>query len=295
MENDLKHAFGDRNNSEFVISADGTVIVARQWSDTAALRQDLEKLVGKAETLTEPSSPPGGPAAEPGKIASGVVSRVPRPAGAKPLRVVARSPESGDPAFLKLRAEAAPPFGQEKGGAVHLSFQLDPIHRVHWNNLAEPLRVSFTVPEGVTVSPGALEAEKVEKAEADRDPRDFLVDVSWEDAEKPLVLAAHYFPCDDDDRWCKAVTQVFELHWVFDPDAGRVQGGAAVPRRPGLRPGMPDPARMLTRFDSDEDGRISREEAPPPMTQRFRFMDEDKDGFISKEELERSFARRRGE
>ena len=38
MKNDLKHAFGDRNNSEFVISPEGKLVIARSWSDPEQLR-----------------------------------------------------------------------------------------------------------------------------------------------------------------------------------------------------------------------------------------------------------------
>lgn len=40
MENDLKHAIGDAPNSEFVIDAEGRIIVARIWSKPELLRAD---------------------------------------------------------------------------------------------------------------------------------------------------------------------------------------------------------------------------------------------------------------
>jgi Ca2+-binding EF-hand superfamily protein len=59
------------------------------------------------------------------------------------------------------------------------------------------------------------------------------------------------------------------------------------------RSGAPDPSRILSRFDSDEDGKISREEATGPMAQRFDQADANEDGFVTKEELVNSFERRR--
>ena len=38
MENDLKHALGDRPNSEFVVDPDGKIVVSRSWSSPSDLR-----------------------------------------------------------------------------------------------------------------------------------------------------------------------------------------------------------------------------------------------------------------
>ena len=61
MDNDLKHALGDRPNSEFVIDPHGKIVVARQWSDPQALRTDLEDLVGpvaRPTTVADLNMPP---------------------------------------------------------------------------------------------------------------------------------------------------------------------------------------------------------------------------------------------
>ena len=49
MDNRLKHALGDRPNSEFIIDPKGKVVRKRAWSHPAQVRKDLEELVGKVD------------------------------------------------------------------------------------------------------------------------------------------------------------------------------------------------------------------------------------------------------
>ncbi|MDF1859915.1 MAG: hypothetical protein P1U87_06850 [Verrucomicrobiales bacterium] len=294
MANDLKHAFGDRNNSEFVISPEGEVLIARSWSDPETLRTDLEGLVGKAGTLTEATTGP--PVIEKeSKIAEGVVPRVPRPADSQALEVTSTRP-GDNPRYLKLRAEAPKSLLREGNGSLHLSFALDPIHQVHWNNLAPPMKFAITAPEGIAVSPATAEAEEVAEHEADRDPRDFLIEVNRGSSEEALLVSVTYFACDDGDTWCKSITQEFQLHWDVDRDAGRIQAAGARrgggPGR-GAGKGMPDAASIFTRMDANSDGSISRDEARGPMTERFDQIDTNEDGILKKEELEVFWKNRR--
>jgi len=57
---------------------------------------------------------------------------------------------------------------------------------------------------------------------------------------------------------------------------------------------MPDPSRILSRFDTNEDGNISKEEATGPMARRFDQMDADDNGVVTKEELTAAFEARKG-
>ncbi len=297
MDNDLKHAFGDRNNSEFVISPDGKIVVARAWSDPGVLREDLAKLVGEAKTLTSISDLDR-PASETNEasttIASGIVPRVARPSGSQALVTTTEAPQDS-PSYLKLRAEAPVSLVREGEGPLHLSFALDPIHKVHWNNLAPPLKFSITAPEGVTITPAGGEAEKVTEAKADRDPRDFLVQVERGDFDGPLKIDVTYFACDDGDSWCKALTQSFSIEWEHDRDAGKIrpQGSGSSRGGKGSQKGRPDPAAMFERMDRNSDGSITKDESRGPLVERFDQMDSNEDGKISKEELKAGFNRRR--
>lgn len=303
MSNDLKHAFGDRNNSEFVISPEGKVLIARTWSSPGQLRKDLERLVGKADTTSDPSdfTKPTSVTDDPTKeIARGVVPRVPRPSGAEALTVIAHPNEKENPLYLKLRAEAPSSLSRQGKGPLHIGFHLDPIHRVHWNNLAAPLTFEITAPGGITLTPSSGEAAKVTESVADADPREFLVEVDRGSSGEPIEVTVNYFACDDDDQWCKAVTQRFTIEWTVDRDAGRVQNHGGGSQRPGpgmnRRPvgNMPDPSRILSRFDTNEDGNISKEEATGPMARRFDQMDADDNGVVTKEELTAAFEARKG-
>ena len=44
MSNDIKHALGNRENSEFVIDPDGKIVRMRSWSNPEQLRKDLTEL-----------------------------------------------------------------------------------------------------------------------------------------------------------------------------------------------------------------------------------------------------------
>ena len=59
-------------------------------------------------------------------------------------------------------------------GKLYLGFHLDPFHGAHWNNLTEPLKYEFELPEGVKIAKSSGEAAKV-KAVSDANPREFLL------------------------------------------------------------------------------------------------------------------------
>src|SRR5688572_23744429 len=98
MDNRLKHALGDRPNSEFVIDPKGKIVRKRAWSHPAQVRKDLEELVGKVDKVTreedvklEVQLPPKSPAGR------GIVERIKRPR----MQAVAIEPvvKPGEPPF----------------------------------------------------------------------------------------------------------------------------------------------------------------------------------------------------
>ncbi|MCR9199394.1 MAG: hypothetical protein NXI04_12170 [Planctomycetaceae bacterium] len=216
MENEFKHAMGDRNNSEFVIGPDGNIVRMRDWSNAITLRRDLTELVGP---VTNPTDPRDLQMAtfEKTDVARGVVERLRRQTPMTAYQVKTIAP-GRDPAYIKLRAEG------DGRGQLYLGFFVDPIHKVHWNNQAGPVQISVngTVHTGPDVS-----------VKADADPREFLVDV-----DKGVVkITLTYLACDDKETWCKRVEQQYEVTQVADPDAGRVSGQRAGGGGRGRGPG----------------------------------------------------------
>ncbi len=258
MENDLKHALGDAPNSEFIIDPQGRVAVRRAWSNPEQVRRDLERLVGPAPQQTKvsdldlPRQPP------PKIAAKGVVPRLQVPGGMKALRVVPQP--SAETYYVKLRAEADGPLLQRGSGQLYLGFRMDPLHHVHWNNLAAPLKYELTLAAGAQADPTTGTGPKV-KEEADSDPREFLIDVRQASRQEPLQLTISYFACNDDEGWCKPVTQSYAIFLEPDADGGWVQGrgrsrpGGGGARRPpgGGAPGnLQRMAGMVVRVDAEQ-------------------------------------------
>ncbi|MEZ6138070.1 MAG: hypothetical protein R3C53_24570 [Pirellulaceae bacterium] len=224
MDNRFKHAMGDRPNSEFIIGPDGTIVRMRDWSNADA-RKDLAELVGPIENPTDPRSLNLTTDFGRTEVARGVVKRVQREAQMTAVKVETKA--ATHPAYIKLRAEVDAPLQKTGRGQLYLGFFVDPIHEVHWNNQAGVVVVevngqSFTGP--------------VVEAKADADPREFVIDVAMKTS---IEVKLKYVACDDQETWCKQLTQTFVVTREVDPDAGRVQaGGRGNGRAPGaMRPG----------------------------------------------------------
>ena len=50
------------------------------------------------------------------------------------------------------------------------------------------------------------------KQPADKDPREFLLDIAATGKNQPLKLTVRYFACDDADTFCIPVTQQYTVH-----------------------------------------------------------------------------------
>jgi hypothetical protein len=308
MSNDVKHALGDAPNAEFIIDPEGLIAARRVWSSPQALREDLERLVGPVEKPTTVDDLNMKRLYDEKPAASGVVPRLTLPGR---MSAVLIEPQKADvPFYVKLRAEAEPALLRDGEGALYLGFFLDPLYRVHWNNLVTPVEYTIEAPVGVEVSPASGKGADPE-TEADIDPREFLVQVKREagaDTAEPLKVTVRYFACSDTEGWCIPVTQKYLVRLERDPDGGsRMDGmrrggggdragqrrGEGQGRGPGGGgrgaggPGGMDPAAMFDRLDADGDGRLTKEELPEPMRDRIlqRF-DSNGDGIITREEMQ---------
>ncbi len=222
MENDLKHAMGNRPNSEFIIDPQGKIVRMRDWSSPETLRADLTELVGKVDNPTNPRSLGMRTNFAPTDVARGVVERLSKEERTQAVKVETKPSEH--PAYVKLRAEGTSALLGGDAGKVYLGFFVDPIHRVHWNNQAGPVQVEVN---GKTVT-----GPKVDE-KADADPREFFVHV---DRSGPINIKLKYVACDDAETWCRKLTQEFVVKPEVDRDAGRPSGGRGgfgQGRRPG--------------------------------------------------------------
>ena len=275
MANDAKHVLGDAPNPEFLFDEEGRLVSKRLWSDPAALRDDLAKLVGRVETPTRVSdldmkTPPKRESA-----ATGVVPRLEVPGQMQPLK---SEPILGDqdqdiPFYVKLRAEADPALINEGKGKLYLGFFLDPLYEVHWNNLVDPIHFELELPDRLTAAPSSGKGPNVE-AKSDADPREFLVDVEGA-TDEPIGLRVHYFACDDAETFCVPVTQRYTVHLQRDPDGGS--------RMQSTRGGI---TQRLMERNANGDGRIERDNLPQEMQARFDRMDANDDGDVDEDELE---------
>ena len=279
MNNDLKHALGNRPNSEFIIDPDGKIVVSREWSQPEELRSDLKQLVGpvtKPTTLDDLQMPRRNP---PQKAATGIVKRITVPDNMSPLKITARKSEI--PHYAKLRAEMS-------GDQIYLGFFLDPLYKVHWNNKAPTLTFDIKTPSGVTVTPSTGTAEKV-AVDADADPREFLINLDGRSSE-PMLVTVKYFACDDAETFCIPVEQQYEVSLERDRDGGsrrqsadRMAQNRGSSGRARMSEMMPRMAIMRT-LDINGDGEISAEEieaAPKSLRQ----LDKDSNNRLSTDEI----------
>jgi hypothetical protein len=275
MDNRLKHALGDRPNSEFVIDPKGVIVRKRAWSNPPAVRKDLEELVGKVEKVTREEDvklavelPPKSPAQR------GVLPRVKRPR----MQAIEMEPvvkPKAPPFYAKLRAEADADLLREGSGKLYLGFHLDPFHEAHWNNLTPPLRYELELPEGAKVEKAAGEAPKV-KAASDCDPREFLLDVeSWPE-DKPIKLTVTYSACVAEA--CHVLKQEYVLRLRRDKDGGGARGAGA-----GFW-GEEFAKQMIARSKRG-DGKVDRTEVMGLIVPHFDKLDANKDGYLDLEEL----------
>lgn len=223
MDNKLKHALGDRPNSEFIIDPAGKIVRMRDWSSADAVRSDLDELVGRVDNPTDPRSLNLRTDFAPTKVARGVVERVSRPVQMSPVKVETK--EATHPAYVKLRAEVDADLQRDGRGKLYLGFFVDPIHRVHWNNQSGPVIVELN---------GRTHTGPVVEPKADADPREFVLDVEM---DQPVKVTLKYIACDDEETWCKRLTQTFIVSPERDRDAGRVTSRGGRGGRPNRRPG----------------------------------------------------------
>ncbi|MBC7852550.1 MAG: hypothetical protein IAF94_03855 [Pirellulaceae bacterium] len=278
MDNRLKHALGDRANSEFIIDPKGIIVRKRAWSHPAQVRKDLEQLVGPVENVTKEEDVKL-KLELPIKSAAvrGALPRLKRPEQMQAIVIEPKIDPKGSPFFAKLRAETDNELFREGTGKLYLGFHLDPLHESHWNNLTKPLSFKLDVPDGMKI--GKLTAEAAAVAvPSDADPREFLVDVEFWPEGKSIRLTVIYYACVGEET-CHTVQQEYEVHLRRDRDAGKARGKGA---------GFWDPegfARQNLARDKNGDGKLDKHEVQGLIVPHFESFDTNKDGLLDPEEL----------
>lgn len=278
MDNRLKHALGDRPNSDFILDPKGIVVRKRAWSHPGKVRSDLEELVGKVDKITKEEDvklklqPPPKPSAD-----RGIVKRLIRPR-MQGLAIEPKIDPKGPPFYAKLRAEADADLIRDGSGKIYLGFHLDPLHNAHWNNLTPPLRYKLELPKDMKVPKVEDEAPKVTFA-TDADPREFILDVeSWPE-DKPIKLTVTYSACVESN--CQVIRQEYSIHRRRDKDAGGARGEGA-----GFWDGEQFAKQMLAR-DKNGDGKLNVDEVMGLVAPHFAHFDVNKDGVLDLDELKK--------
>ncbi len=277
MDNRLKHALGDRPNSQFLIAPDGKIVRKRAWSNPIQVRKDLEELVGSVDHITkvEDLKLELGLPLEP-VAARGVVKRYNR-LHMLPVQSEPQIKAGGTPFYAKLRAEADQPLITQGKGEIYLGFHLDPFHRACWNNLKEPLTYHIDAPSSVKIEKPAGAADRV-SVPSDTDPREFVLKVSEWPADEAIRITVSYVACLPDET-CVPVKQEYVVRRIRDMDGGGARGDGA---------GFWDKDefnRRLLMGDRNRDGKLTLEESVGLVQPHFETLDRNHDGVLDTDEM----------
>ncbi|MEL7498341.1 MAG: hypothetical protein AAFN77_12085 [Planctomycetota bacterium] len=274
MKNDVKDRFGGTYNGEFIIDPDGKLLKKRFWSDPVQLRKDLVEIIGPVDKVTEVADLPTVFTPEPRKIASNVMPRPIMPPRLMPMD--AKPHKSDDPFFAKLRIEANSEFYRGAKGKIFFTVYLDPIHKVHWNNLAGKVKLEIDAKEDEFEFSKTKFESLDAKVDADVDPRWMLCSAQAMNT-KPFNVKLTYTICDDAETFCKEVVQ----EYVVNPAPNR-NGGT----RPGIF--LNEMFVDVKKMDKNGDQKLTKDELPMgEVTMYVGHLDYDGDEVIDFAEIDR--------
>ena len=206
MDSGVAHALGGASNAEFLIDPEGRVISSRAWCDPDALRNDLERLVGRVENPTKPGDldrrlrPPA-------FVFRDGVRRLAKAADRRLLMIDTLADGKEVPACFSLEAEGDEALLQTGSGTLRLRLDLDP--GLCWNNLAGPVTVQVVGPDEFVIAP-AVAQERGNDA-TDTQPREFVLRA--ESVETDAVrLSICASVCNRERGWCRAVERDYLIH-----------------------------------------------------------------------------------
>jgi hypothetical protein len=275
MDHQVEEAFGGAPNGEYILDPEGKIVRKRFWANPKTLRADLEALVGKVDKITKVEDLPTAFIPEPRSIASGVVPRIDLPGGMVPFDIDP-VPDKDSPFFAKLRVEGSRELFGTGTGKMYFGVYLDPLYKVHWNNRAGRVKLEIKSDGVVIVDKDTYVSDEV-KEDADVDPRQFLLDVTFADKTSPLNVKLTYTICDDEDTFCTEVTQAYQVN--LKPN-----------RNLGTRPGifLNEMFANVRELDANGDGDLTADELPPGKVSLYvGHMDYNGNDIIEKSEIDR--------
>lgn len=244
MDNQFKTYRLGTPNSQLVFSKEGKVVHRDSWGRGSSLRESLESLVGKPETMTSVQDLnlprfarhlAGETLLERKRVEGVAVPLIVKSGGESSSVDALRSNDFNKMnRYVKLRPEADQQLIQTGSGKLYLGFRQDPVLGAKWNNLADPPQYKIITEGNATFSPETGQSPKLD-IESDDEPREFLVDVTNWKTDEPITVKVQYFACKKEKGWCTSVQQEFTVELQKDELAGMVNGRTHFPGGGGGR------------------------------------------------------------
>lgn len=276
----------DNKNSVFVYAKTGEELFAGPLSDTSSLRNALLNLAGTPDTTSSASRFPSPLIKAINPLKPQLLDRIhfdPDKEVFLPLEITPM--ESRLPYYVKLRAEANDELLRTGDGKLYLGFHVDPLYQMQWNNEGEPLKYEIKSLAGI-VAPSIGSAPVITEQAMDAEPREFILKTRQLDVSKPLMLQIQYSVSAPALKKSIEVKQQYLINLRQDPC-----GGQAYRRQISYK----DASRIraaasteipfeLRHFDSNHDGKLTRNEVTGNLWTRFPDIDTNRDGYLNIEE-----------
>ncbi|MFR9651218.1 MAG: hypothetical protein SNG35_04255, partial [Rikenellaceae bacterium] len=207
MDNNISSTLRSGSRSVYIISPKGEIINGWSAPQDQPMRQALTSAVGAPKRVTSPEElnlPPMERALRRNNTES--ETTIERPDG---LVIVKSTPtNSEDIYYVKMRAEADAQLLESGTGRLALGFFPDPLYDAHWNNLAEPMKYTLKLPDGVKATPQEASANRG-RGDSDNGPRQFWVDIKGASPLDKIEVTYHYYGCTP--YMCEAFTHSYTI------------------------------------------------------------------------------------